>query len=60
MTHFWDEIHETETVLYGNYPSGAHESLLRAYRILSEVKAMLERGDSDQTVLNFIAWAESR
>jgi len=36
-----------------------HESVFRSYQILSEVKGMLERGDSAETIRNFIAWAES-
>lgn len=62
----WDEIRETPTTLSTEFigmhggGNGFHESLLRSYRILSEVKAMLGRGDSPETVRKFIEWAEAR
>lgn len=39
--------------------NGAHESVLRAYHILEKVKAMLGRGDSQETILDVIAECES-
>lgn len=53
----WDHIRQEETVIYGNYPSGAHESLLRSFHVLREVREMLERGDSTRTIAMFIDWA---
>ena len=50
----WDIVRATETVHSNN-----HESLYRSYQILRRVEGMLERGDSSQTVLEFIRWAES-
>ena len=66
--HRWDEIRETQTSITTEFIRGSldglghgiHESLLRSFHIVQEVKAMLERGDSPQTVLTFIKWAEQR
>jgi hypothetical protein len=55
----WDSIRATPTVIKGNFPNGAHESLLRAYQVLAEVRGMVERGDSHETVAQFINWATS-
>lgn len=64
--HRWDEIRDTETVIDSVFltqmidggTTGIHESMLRAYRILAEVKDMLGRGDSPETIMQFIRWAE--
>jgi hypothetical protein len=40
--------------------SGSHESVLRSYQVLSEVKNMLDRGDSSETIRAFIAWVEDK
>ncbi len=66
MRHPWDEIRATPTTLERaviereRTATGWHESLLRSYRILRQVKTMLERGDSPETIGEFIDWAEHR
>lgn len=59
--HPWDVIRATPTVLTEIAPTsrGTHESVLRGYQILREVKFMLDRGDSATTIRLFIAWAEN-
>lgn len=62
----WDTIRETpvtidlESRAWDGAGPKIHESLLRSWRILDEVKAMLDRGDSAFTVRKFIEWAEAR
>lgn len=58
--HHWKGISEMPTTVDSipNGSRGVHESVLRAFQILREVQRMLERGDSAQTVLAFIAFAE--
>ena len=49
-----------------NYPQTTevdgktHESIFRSYQILREVTAMLHRGDSQDSVLNFIYFAQGK
>lgn len=59
--HGWDTIRTRPTVIerVDTTSRGTHESVLRAYQILSEVKAMLDRGDSVETISAFIEWAEA-
>lgn len=68
-SHRWDEIRETQTSVtrlfleqmgLESIGHGIHESLLRSYRILDQVKVMADRGDSVQTICEFIEWAERR
>lgn len=61
----WDKIRETPTSFSAEAQRIAngvpmHESLLRSYHVLDEVKDMLDRGDSPQTVREFVRWAEAR
>ena len=51
----WDNIRAVPTER-----GGVHESVFRSYQILQEVKLMLNRGDSPETVRRFIAWAEAQ
>lgn len=37
----------------------AHESILRAWQILERVKEMLQRGDSNQTIIEVIEACEN-
>lgn len=68
MIHHWDAIRARMTTLepeparrsLATGTRGFHESLFRASGILYEVKAMLARGDSVETVATFIEWAEGR
>jgi hypothetical protein len=55
--HEWDALREFPTV-WGDSPGGVHESVLRSYQVLREVTAMLERGDSVETVLLLIRFAD--
>lgn len=54
--HAWDQLRELPT---GVEVGGQryHESLLRGRRVLNRVREMLERGDSKDTILEFIAFA---
>ena len=47
------EIIKLPTVINNN-----HESVLRSFQILNNVKKMLERGDSNETISDFINEAE--
>lgn len=49
----WDQLRSFPTV-YRN----VHESVYRSYQILEEVKQMLDRHDSIETLQRFIYWAE--
>ena len=48
------EIKAMPTVL-----SNSHESVLRAYQILDKVKEMLNRGDSQKTIIELIEHLEN-
>lgn len=65
--HRWDEIRSTPTSITRRFLEemglesighGLHESLLRSYRVVEQVKDMLDRGDSAETIREFIAWVE--
>ncbi len=60
LRHTWDAIRDLpltiEAIPTGT--RGVHESIFRSYQILGEVKEMLDRGDSVETVREFIRWAE--
>lgn len=51
--HGWDLLREFPVVKDNN-----HESIYRSYQILVSVVAMLKRGDSPETILEFITWAD--
>lgn len=60
--HPWDVVRAQPTTLE-TIPAGArgvHESVLRSFQILRQVKTMLARGDSNDTIQDFIEWVESR
>lgn len=66
--HHWDEVRARQTDLEADFArraietgsTGFHESLFRAHAILGEVKTMLLRGDSPETIATFVEWAEER
>jgi hypothetical protein len=69
LRHAWDSIRQKPTTITTSFLKqsgleslghGIHESLLRSYHVLDRVKVMLDRGDSAETVREFIAWAEDR
>lgn len=65
MTHPWDEIRSRTTMIDREFlqrmgGNGIHESLFRSHAILDEVKRMIMRGDSTQTIALFIEWAEGK
>lgn len=51
--HQWDALREFGTVHANN-----HESIYRSYQVLTHVVAMLQRGDSSETILELIRWAD--
>ena len=55
--HPWRQIVTAPTCWRAN-GHGYHESLLRSFRILQEVKTMLQRGDSNLTITHFIEHSE--
>lgn len=61
--HPWDVIRAMRTTVE-RIPDiaggGVHESTLRSFQILDEVKKMLARGDSPETIRTFIEWAERK
>lgn len=61
MRHEWDRTREFPTTLdrIPDTAHGVHESVFRSYQILKEVKEMLDRGDSVETIREFIRWTES-
>ncbi len=60
VIHAWDGIRAMPTdwdrPIEGR---GIHESVFRSYQVLEAVKLMLDRGDSSETVLEFIRWVET-
>lgn len=63
MSHPWLDIAWAATCvdeLEGYANVRVHESCLRSYQILAEVKGMLARGDSPETIRKFIDFCESR
>ncbi len=52
--HEWDFLRRMPTEWDGPL---VHESIFRSYHVLSAVEAMLERGDSAETVLTLIRFA---
>lgn len=56
--HPWDELRRAPTaVLVGGH--GYHESLLRGCRVLEGIRCMLRRGDSRETILEFMSWVSA-
>lgn len=68
-SHVWDSIRNRPTTISRKFleqmgldsiGNGVHESLLKSYFILDQVKVMISRGDSMATIQDFIEWAEQR
>jgi hypothetical protein len=60
----WDSIRQTRVVFnaFDVDPRGSgivHESTLRSFRVVQEMRDMLKRGDSPGTILSFLDWVES-
>lgn len=54
-------IEDMRTTLSPPFPQdtkGLHESLFRSYHIVEQVYRMLSRGDSVETILEFVEWAK--
>lgn len=52
--HFFNVIKEKPTTI-----DRTHESILRSWNILAHVKIMLDRGDSKESIKDFISFVES-
>lgn len=53
--HEWLNIKKLPTV-----KNNVHESIYKSYHVLNQVKDMLDRGDSKETVLDFIDFAYTK